>query len=73
LRNAPERIAPLISALGVAFFLEETPRCSLFGAQYRKLRRLRPDQLQRASISAAVTGVFISYLGLFVISSAARP
>jgi branched-chain amino acid transport system permease protein len=67
LRNAP-RIAPLISALGVAFFLENSALL-LFGAQYRNYDGF--DLISYNGVHlGGVTGVFISYLGLFVISSA---
>ena len=45
LRDAP-RIAPLIRALGVAFFLENSALL-LFGSQFRNYDGVRPDQLQR--------------------------
>jgi branched-chain amino acid transport system permease protein len=67
LRNAP-RIAPLISALGVAFFLENSALL-LFGAQYRNYDGFDLISYNGVHIGG-VTGVFISYLGLFVISSA---
>ncbi|MFL5960171.1 MAG: branched-chain amino acid ABC transporter permease [Gaiellaceae bacterium] len=67
LRNAP-RIAPLISALGVAFFLENSALL-LFGAQYRNY-----DGYDLISFNGIYlggqTGVFLSYLGVIVISSA---
>jgi branched-chain amino acid transport system permease protein len=67
LRNAP-RIAPLISALGVAFFLENSALL-LFGAQYRNYDGFDLISYNGVHLGGA-TGVFISYLGLFVISSA---
>jgi branched-chain amino acid transport system permease protein len=67
LRNAP-RIAPLISALGVAFFLENSALL-LFGAQYRNY-----DGYDLISFNGIYfggqAGVFVSYLGVIVISSA---
>jgi branched-chain amino acid transport system permease protein len=67
LRNAP-RIAPLISALGVAFFLENSALL-LFGAQYRNYDGFDLISYNGLHFGGA-TGVFISYLGLFVICSA---
>ncbi len=67
LRNAP-RIAPLISALGVAFFLENSALL-LFGAQYRNYDGFDLISYNGVHLGGA-TGVFVSYLGLFVISSA---
>jgi branched-chain amino acid transport system permease protein len=67
LRNAP-RIAPLISALGVAFFLENSALL-LFGSQYRNY-----DGYDLISYNGVYlggqTGVFVSYLGIIVIVSA---
>jgi branched-chain amino acid transport system permease protein len=67
LRNAP-RIAPLISALGVAFFLENSALL-LFGAQYRNYDGFDLISYNGIHIGGA-TGVFLSYLGLLVICSA---
>jgi branched-chain amino acid transport system permease protein len=67
LRNAP-RIAPLISALGVAFFLENSALL-LFGAQYRNYDGFDLISYNGLHLGGD-TGVFVSYLGLFVISSA---
>jgi branched-chain amino acid transport system permease protein len=67
LRNAP-RIAPLISALGVAFFLENSALL-LFGAQYRNYDGYDLISFNGIHIGGA-TGIFISYLGVIVISSA---
>jgi branched-chain amino acid transport system permease protein len=66
LRNAP-RIAPLISALGVAFFLENSALL-LFGAQYRNYDGYDLISFNGIHIGGS-TGVFISYLGVIVISS----
>jgi branched-chain amino acid transport system permease protein len=67
LRNAP-RIAPLISALGVAFFLENSALL-LFGAQYRNYDGY--DLISYNGIHlGGETGVFVSYLGLIVICGA---
>jgi branched-chain amino acid transport system permease protein len=67
LRNAP-RIAPLISALGVAFFLENSALL-LFGAQYRNYDGY--DLISYNGIHiGGVTGIFVSYLGVIVISTA---
>jgi branched-chain amino acid transport system permease protein len=67
LRNAP-RIAPLISALGVAFFLENSALL-LFGAQYRNYDGY--DLISYNGIHlGGDTGIFVSYLGLMVICSA---
>jgi branched-chain amino acid transport system permease protein len=67
LRNAP-RIAPLISALGVAFFLENSALL-LFGAQYRNYDGYDLISFNGLHIGGN-TGVFVSYLGVIVISSA---
>jgi branched-chain amino acid transport system permease protein len=67
LRDAP-RIAPLISALGVAFFLENSALL-LFGAQYRNYDGF--DLISYNGIHfGGPTGVFLSYLGLMVICGA---
>jgi branched-chain amino acid transport system permease protein len=67
LRDAP-RIAPLISALGVAFFLENSALL-LFGAQYRNYDGY--DLISYNGIHfGGPTGVFLSYLGLIVIVGA---
>jgi branched-chain amino acid transport system permease protein len=66
LRNAP-RIAPLISALGVAFFLENSALL-LFGAQYRNYDGYDLISFNGLHIGGP-TGVFVSYLGVIVISS----
>jgi branched-chain amino acid transport system permease protein len=66
LRNAP-RIAPLISALGVAFFLENSALL-LFGAQYRNYDGYDLISFNGIHVGGP-TGVFISYLGVIVISS----
>jgi branched-chain amino acid transport system permease protein len=67
LRNAP-RIAPLISALGVAFFLENSVLL-LLGADYRNY-----DGYDLVSFNGihlgGEAGVFVSYLGVMVISGA---
>jgi branched-chain amino acid transport system permease protein len=67
LRNAP-RIAPLISALGVAFFLENSALL-LFGAQYRNYDGYDLISYNGLHIGGD-TGVFVSWLGVIVISSA---
>ena len=67
LRNAP-RIAPLISALGVAFFLENSALL-LFGSQFRNYDGY--DLISYNGIHiGGVNGVFIQYLGLIVIVGA---
>jgi branched-chain amino acid transport system permease protein len=67
LRNAP-RIAPLISALGVAFFLENSALL-LFGAQFRNYDGF--DLISYNGIHiGGINGVFIQYLGLIVIVGA---
>ena len=63
LRNAP-RIAPLISALGVAFFLENS-MLLLFGSGFRTYNGF--DLISYNGIH--IGGVFIQYLGLMVIIS----
>ena len=67
LRNAP-RIAPLISALGVAFFLENSALL-LFGSQFRNY-----DGFELVSYNGihlgGDSGVFIQYLGIIVIVGA---
>ena len=50
LRNAP-RIAPLITAIGISFFLENTALL-LFGAQYRSTTRRTSSRFPRDSASA---------------------
>ncbi|HEU5476629.1 MAG TPA: branched-chain amino acid ABC transporter permease [Gaiellaceae bacterium] len=67
LRNAP-RIAPLISALGVAFFLENSALL-LFGAQYRNYDGFDLISFNGIHLGGDA-GVFVSYLGVIVISSA---
>ncbi|HEU5215593.1 MAG TPA: branched-chain amino acid ABC transporter permease [Gaiellaceae bacterium] len=67
LRNAP-RIAPLISALGVAFFLENSALL-LFGAQYRNYDGYDLISYNGIHIGGDA-GVFVSWLGVIVISSA---
>jgi branched-chain amino acid transport system permease protein len=67
LRDAP-RIAPLISALGVAFFLENSALL-LFGAQFRNY-----DGFELISYNGITLGgdggVFVQYLGVIVIVGA---
>ena len=64
LRNAP-RIAPLITALGVAFFLENSALL-LFGAQFRNYDGF--DLISYNGIHlGGDSGVFIQYLGVIVI------
>jgi branched-chain amino acid transport system permease protein len=67
LRNAP-RIAPLISALGVAFFLENSVLL-LFGANYRNYDGYDLISFNGIHLGGSA-GVFVSYLGLMVISGA---
>jgi branched-chain amino acid transport system permease protein len=67
LRDAP-RIAPLISALGVAFFLENSVLL-LLGADYRNYDGY--DLISYNGIHfGGATGVFVSYLGVMVILGA---
>ena len=67
LRDAP-RIAPLISALGVAFFLENSALL-LFGAQFRNYDGF--DLISYNGIHlGGDNGVFIQYLGVIVIVGA---
>src|SRR5690349_22375531 len=67
LRDAP-RIAPLISALGVAFFLENSALL-LFGSQFRNYDGF--DLISYNGIHVGgENGVFIQYLGLIVIVGA---
>ncbi len=67
LRNAP-RIAPLISALGVAFFLENSALL-LFGSQFRTYNGF--DLISYNGIHLGGSGgVFIQYLGLMVVIAA---
>ncbi|HKG44452.1 MAG TPA: branched-chain amino acid ABC transporter permease, partial [Gaiellaceae bacterium] len=67
LRDAP-RIAPLISALGVAFFLENSALL-LFGSQFRNY-----DGFELISYDGIYlggdNGVFVQYLGVIVIVGA---
>jgi branched-chain amino acid transport system permease protein len=67
LRDAP-RIAPLISALGVAFFLENSALL-LFGASYRNYDGYDLISYNGIHLGGS-TGVFVSYLGVMVISLA---
>ena len=67
LRNAP-RIAPLISALGVAFFLENS-MLLLFGSKFRTYNGFDLVSYNGIHIGGA-NGVFVQYLGLMVIVSA---
>jgi branched-chain amino acid transport system permease protein len=67
LRDAP-RIAPLISALGVAFFLENSVLL-LLGANYRNYDGYDLISYNGIHLGGSA-GVFISYLGLMVISGA---
>jgi len=67
LRNAP-RIAPLISALGVAFFLENSALL-LFGSQYRNYDGYDLISYNGIHIGGD-TGVFIQYIGLIVVFGA---
>jgi branched-chain amino acid transport system permease protein len=67
LRDAP-RIAPLISALGVAFFLENSALL-LFGSQFRDYDGF--DLISYNGIHlGGENGVFIQYLGVIVIVGA---
>jgi branched-chain amino acid transport system permease protein len=67
LRDAP-RIAPLISALGVAFFLENSVLL-LFGADYRNYDGYDLISYNGIHLGGSA-GVFVSYLGVLVISGA---
>ena len=67
LRDAP-RIAPLISALGVAFFLENSVLL-LFGANYRNYDGYDLISYNGIHLGGSA-GVFVSYLGVMVISGA---
>ena len=67
LRDAP-RIAPLISALGVAFFLENSVLL-LFGADYRNYDGYDLISYNGIYLGGSA-GVFVSYLGVLVISGA---
>jgi len=67
LRDAP-RIAPLISALGVAFFLENSVLL-LFGANYRNYDGYDLISYNGIYLGGSA-GVFLSYLGVLVISGA---
>jgi len=67
LRDAP-RIAPLISALGVAFFLENSVLL-LFGANYRNYDGYDLISYNGIHLGGSA-GVFVSYLGVLVISGA---
>jgi branched-chain amino acid transport system permease protein len=67
LRDAP-RIAPLISALGVAFFLENSALL-LFGSSYRNYDGFDLISYNGIHLGGS-TGVFVSYLGVMVISGA---
>jgi len=67
LRDAP-RIAPLISALGVAFFLENSVLL-LFGADYRNYDGYELISYNGIHLGGDA-GVFVSYLGVLVISGA---
>jgi len=67
LRDAP-RIAPLISALGVAFFLENSVLL-LFGADYRNYDGYDLISFNGIHLGGDA-GVFVSYLGVLVISGA---
>ena len=63
LRNAP-RIAPLITALGVSFFLQSTALL-VFGPRFRSYRTT-----QYLSGGFDIGGVFVSYVRIIVIVSA---
>jgi len=67
LRNAP-RIAPLITALGVAFFLENS-MLLLFGSKFRTYNGFDLVSYNGIHIGGD-NGVFVQYLGLMVIVSA---
>ena len=66
LRNAP-RIAPLISALGVAFFLENSVLL-LLGADYRNYDGYDLISFNGIHLGGSA-GIFVSYLGVMVISA----
>jgi branched-chain amino acid transport system permease protein len=65
LRNAP-RIAPLISALGVSFFLENSALL-LFGAQFRNYDGFDLVSYKGVTIGHGATPIFIQYLGIVVV------
>ncbi len=67
LRNAP-RIAPLISALGVAFFLENSALL-LFGSKIRTYNGFDLVSYNGIHLGGS-SGVFIQYLGLMVVIAA---
>ena len=67
LRDAP-RIAPLISALGVAFFLENSALL-LFGSQFRNYDGFDLISYNGFQLGGD-TGVFVQYLGVIVIIGA---
>jgi branched-chain amino acid transport system permease protein len=67
LRNAP-RIAPLISALGVAFFLENSALL-LFGSQFRDYDGFDLVSYNGIHLGGG-SGVFIQYLGVIVVVGA---
>ena len=70
LRDAP-RIAPLISALGVSFFLENSALL-LFGSQFRNYDGF--DLISYNGIHlGGDSGVFVQYLGVIVIVGAVAP
>src|SRR5262245_32228071 len=68
LRDAP-RIAPLISALGVAFFLENSALL-LFGSQFRNYSAFDLLTYNGLRLGPSDNQVFIGYINLFVIASA---
>jgi branched-chain amino acid transport system permease protein len=67
LRDAP-RIAPLISALGVAFFLENS-MLLLFGSKFRTYNGFDLTTYNGIHVGGE-NGVFIQYLGLIVVIAA---
>jgi branched-chain amino acid transport system permease protein len=67
LRNAP-RIAPLVTALGVAFFLENTVLL-LAGSKFRTYNGFDLISYNGIHLGGS-TGVFIQYLGLMVVLAA---
>ena len=68
LRNAP-RIAPLITALGVSFLLENSAQL-VFGAQYRSYNTYSLDSGKLFSEGIHVQGVSISLMRILVMAMA---
>ena len=68
LRDAP-RIAPLISALGVSFFLQNSALI-LFGSDYRSYDTFEP---RRRSSGIHIGDVYIWMMRILVVASAVGP